>query len=219
MNRTILAATALTAACLLCAGKAQAQAPAETVSQEMPRGFMIEGVLAQQLFSIGYMTQLTYPAAAGVPHAIIGYRARRLAFGLGFGFYRFGVRDKTGDEKSKDILTSMLFSPRFEITLYRSRRGIAEAYLALSIGAGFFHHVGESSVTGDEETEVDALIGGHAGLGARVFLGGSPFALGGEFGWTGMFMHLGEDFTGPDSEQWMNTSGLYAALTICFVFD
>lgn len=111
----------------------------------------------------------------------------------------------------------MLFLPRFEITVYKSRKGIAEAYLALSLGAGFNHVKSESA--GDSETHVDVIIGTHVGLGARVFLGGSPFALGTEFGWTGIFMHFNEDFLGPDESEWVNTSGAYGALTGQFVFN
>lgn len=185
---------------------------------EAPTGFMIEGILAQQLFAIGY-NQLspTFPAAAGVPHAVLGFKLRAVAIGLGIGFYRFATHRKDNDGKTKKYYTSMLFSPRFEITVYRSRRGIAEAYIALSFGAGF-HHMKDKDPD-NEDSAVDVVLGGHAAMGARVFLGGSPFALGAEFGWTGTFMHLGEDFIGTDQSNWLNTSGAYGALIGQFVFN
>jgi hypothetical protein len=223
----VLCAPAM-ALCLL-AGEALCEEVPEPLGRNFPKGFMIEGILAQQLYTIGEM-QLSYvPAAAGVPHAVIGAKTRYVTVGLGIGFFRMAdlVKPEGEDEdaeKERDIFTSMLFSPRLELTLYRSKRGVAEAYLAASFGAGF--HQTDSKYEEysgyEKKKSEDLVLGGHMALGARCYLSGSPFSIGAEFGWTGMYFRVrGKDPDYPYEKRtrWLNMSGAYAAFNGQFVFD
>ena len=71
----------------------------------------------------------------------------------------------------------------------------------------------------DERTDSDVVLGAHAGLGARVFLGGSPFALGAEFGWSGSWVHMKDWDSDPDQNNWAGVHGVYGSITGTFVFD
>ncbi len=229
MNRNLLPC------CLLVAGLALYSA--DCLSQEgggdyeplppHPTGFMIEGTLAQQLIALGYMGG-TYSVmdALAVPNAIIGYKMRALAICLGIGFDRFHTKNETDggpgfpSTTTRTSNTSMLFSPRFEINLYRSKQGVAEAFLIASIGIGFTSARIKTESGGTEVTtkDKDVVLGSHLGLGARAFLGGSPFALGIEFGWSGLFVHY-QNWMGDTDQGWMNTHGAYGALSGTLVFD
>ena len=185
-----------------------------------PQGFMIEGLLSQQIYTVD-PTSFSILNAIAVPNAILGYKMRPLAIGLGIAFYRASYRTEAmvGDLTNKTAYTSMMFIPRFEITVYRSKAGVAEAYIPLGFGVGF--HVAKDKTEGmidDERTDSDVVLGAHAGLGARAFLGGSPFALGAEFGWSGSWAHM-KDWDDDDEDNWTGVHGIYGAISGTFVFN
>jgi hypothetical protein len=212
MNRKILfGALFVSTVVFLHAGEGFPQ----TAENEFPTGFMIQGALPQQLMNLGYvyMGELQAPS---VPYAVVGYRGKRFSLGLGISFLRGAYHEKYEGDTYKDILTAMTFTPRVEISLFQSSKGLAEAYLAAGFGVGF--HRFESKGDGNEDSATDVVLGGLVGLGGRCFLGGSPFALGLEFGWSGLFLHFDEDYLGEGDTMWANVSGVYGALTGQFVF-
>ncbi|MBW2263372.1 MAG: hypothetical protein JRG91_15515 [Deltaproteobacteria bacterium] len=185
-----------------------------------PTGFMIEGLLSQSIYTVD-PSSFTILNAIAVPNAILGYKMRALAIGLGIAFYRasYSTDAMGADLKNKTAYTSVMLIPRFEITVYRSKSGIAEAYIPLGFGVGF--HLAKDRTEGmvdDERTDSDVVLGAHAGLGARVFLGGSPFALGTEFGWSGSWAHM-KDWDDDDQDNWSGVHGIYGSIIGTFVFD
>lgn len=183
--------------------------------KEFPSGFMLQGALPQQLVNLGYVFigELQSPS---VPYAVLGYRGKRFSVGLGLSFLRGAIHEKSDGETYKDILTAMTFTPRVEISLFQSLRGLAEAYLAVAFGVGF--HILNTESAGSDSTAKDVVLGGLVGLGGRCFLGGGPFALGLEFGWSGLFLHIDEEYLGDGDKMWANLSGVYGALIGQFVF-
>jgi len=204
-----------------------ADALAQEPIQQIPSGFMVEGLMSASVYTTAgdIMTgSVSLMNAAAVPSAVIGYRAPKFAIGLGIGFFRTSsITDEedpaSGDHtKTKIASTSMLFQPRFEISLFRSQKAAAEAYLALAFGAGF--NVNKMDVEmpagDDSDTDSGVVLGTHVGLGGRCFFGGGPFALGMEFGWSGLFLNMKDNE--DDTTYWQNILGVYGALVGTFVF-
>jgi hypothetical protein len=221
MNTKKVSLCLVAAALALCSSVCLAQEmrpPPGSSSSEYPTGFMIEGLLSATVYtSVSAVTMVNVVAA---PAAVIGYKAPAVAIGLGIGFHRgsLSLKDEDTDSYGKDAYTTMLFSPRFEITLFRSMKALAEAYLVAAFGAGFNVYRSDTEFGGSERSDTDAgvALGGHLGLGGRCFLGGGPFALGMEFGWSGMFLNMTDNEA--DQSTWLNIHGAYAALSGMFVF-
>jgi hypothetical protein len=200
-------------------GPAPAPVPAPVVASgsTIPTGFMIEGVLSGTVYATDGFSIFN---AAAVPNAIIGYRMEKLAIGLGLSLYRGSTvaEDTSANAKQRESNTSMLFSPRFEISLFRSTRAAAEAYLVASMGVGFnvYRYKLETPLGDNKDTDTGVAIGAHVGMGGRIFFGGGPFALGMEFGWSGLFLNM--DDNENTEKTWLNISGIYGALVGTFVF-
>jgi hypothetical protein len=227
MKRRLATACLISLTAFLAAHGAAAQDagtvyPASLPPPSHPTGFMIEGMLAQQIYAIPSLSSMTVLNALAVPNAIIGFKLKPLAIGLGVALYRgyYSHVDLASDVKTRNGYTSIMFMPRIEITVYRSKHGIAEVYLPVAFGVGF--HLNRDRMDGpgvnDDHTESDVVLGSHVGLGARVFLGGSPFAIGTEFGWSGSWIHV-KDWYNSDEEEWSGVHGIYGAINGTFVFD
>ncbi len=193
-------------------------APAPSQISSIATGFMTEGLLSATVFTTA--DGMSFFNAASVPAAVIGFRMPKLAIGLGIGFYRGTsiVKDEPSDSKIRDSFTSMIFSPRVEISLFQSIRAAAEAYLVLSVGVGFnvSKQKAETPMGESQDTDSGVALGTHIGLGGRCFFGGGPFALGMEFGYSGLFLNLKDN---EDEESyWTNIHGAYGALVGTFIF-
>jgi len=215
-RRSTIIVSALLSACLLAPAAGAQSVPASAPSSSMPTGFAVKGALSASVFSSA--DSVSFFNAASVPAVVLGYRMARLTIGLGLGLFRVSYITKVEDPefKSRDSSTSMLFTPRFEIALVQ--RAMAEAYIALGFGVGFnvVTSKWEAGSLDGEDTDSGVALGGHAGLGGRVFFGGGPFGLGMEIGWSGLFLSIKDNEN--DETAWQNINDFYAALVGIFVF-
>lgn len=214
MDRTKLLVTATaTALCLLAAPAGAQTVPAPAT---VPTGFMIEGILSANVYTTA--DGMNFVNAAAVPAAVIGFKLSPVAIGLGISFYRGStvLEDEDSNTRFRDSYTSMLFSPRFEISLFN--KSAAEAYLVAGFGVGFNVAKELNRVMGTETQDTDSgvALGGHLGLGGRYFFGGGPFGLGMELGWGGLFINVKDNES--DSSTWLKIHNAYAALVGVFVF-